>query len=101
MPKKGDFFFLKKNSQSQMEQENCERDHEIRELTPRRDQPVMSEDLREELQGNSERSQPTATKDDVKPAVTFGQWKETSLIVITLNLEFSSTCPKKNDSQPH
>ena len=42
------------------------RDHEVRESTPRRDRLVMSEDLREELQGNSERSQPTETKDDAE-----------------------------------
>ena len=40
------------------------RAHEVREPTLRRDQPVMSEDLREELQGNSERSQ--TTKDDAE-----------------------------------
>ena len=31
----------------------------------------MSEDLREELQGNSERSQPTETKDDAEPRNDF------------------------------
>ena len=41
----------------------CGRDHGVREFSLRRDQPVMSEDLREELQGNLERSQPTETKD--------------------------------------
>ena len=39
------------------------RDHEFRESTLRRDQPVGSEDPKEELQGSSERSQPTETKD--------------------------------------
>ena len=42
------------------------RDHGVREPTLRRDQPVMREDLKEELQGNSERSQPTETKDDAE-----------------------------------
>ena len=42
------------------------RDHEIREPTLRRDQPVMSEDLRKELQGNWEGSQPTEKKDDAE-----------------------------------
>ena len=42
------------------------RDHEFREPTLRREQPERSEDLREELQGHSERSQPTETKDDVE-----------------------------------
>ena len=32
----------------------CGRDHGVRETTPRREQPVRSEDLREELQRNSE-----------------------------------------------
>ena len=42
------------------------RDHGVRESTPRRDQLEMSEDLREELQGNLERSHPTETKDDAE-----------------------------------
>ena len=40
--------------------------HEFREPTLRREQLVRSEDLREELQGNTERSQPTETKDDAE-----------------------------------
>ena len=40
--------------------------HEIRESTPRQYQLVGSEDLKEELQRNSERSQPTETKDDAE-----------------------------------
>ena len=44
-----------------MEQQNClGRDHGARESTSRREQLVRSEDL-SELQGNSERSQPTET----------------------------------------
>ena len=39
----------------------------LRESTQRREQPARSEDLREELQGNSEKSQPTdETKDDAE-----------------------------------
>ena len=57
------------------------RDHEVRESTLRRDQPVMSEDLTEELQGNSVRSQPTETKDDAE-ARSAGQSKVTSFVVI-------------------
>ena len=38
------------------------RDHEVREPV----QPVMSQDLKEELQGNSERSQPTEAHDDAE-----------------------------------
>ena len=44
----------------------CGKDHEVRESTQKREQPVRSEDPREELQGNSERSQPTTTKDDTE-----------------------------------
>ena len=67
------------------------RDHGVRESTPRQDQPVMSEDLREEPQENSERSQPTESQDDAE-----AQWKEISFIVITSKLEFTCTCRKKN-----
>ena len=44
----------------------CGRDHEVRESPLRRNQPEGSEDLREELQGNSERSQPTEAHDDAE-----------------------------------
>ena len=36
-----------------------------------------------------------------KLAVTFGQWKEISIIVVTSNLEFNSTCGRKKHSQSH
>ena len=42
------------------------RDHGVRESPQRRDQLEMSEGLRKELQGNSERSQPTETKGDAE-----------------------------------
>ena len=42
------------------------RTHGVREPTLRREQLVRSEDLREELQGISERSQPTEAKDDAE-----------------------------------
>ena len=42
------------------------RDHGVRESTLRPEQLVRREDLREELQRNSERSQPTETKDDAE-----------------------------------
>ena len=44
----------------------CGRDHEVRESPPRQDQLVMSQDLKEELHGNSDRSQPTETHDDAE-----------------------------------
>ena len=62
---------------------------------------VRSEDLREELQGISERFQRTETKDDAEAGNTSGQSKVTSVIVITLNLEFNSTCRKKKHFQFH
>ena len=52
-----------------MVQQHCLEDIKegVRESTPRRDHPVGSEDLLEELQGNSEESQPTEeTKDDAE-----------------------------------
>ena len=55
-PKRGDFFVVR----SQMEQQNClEETNGVRESILRRNQPVRSEDLREDLQGNSEKSQAT------------------------------------------
>ena len=44
----------------------CGRDHEVQESTQRQDQRVMSQDLRKELQGNSERCQPTESQDDAE-----------------------------------
>ena len=46
------------------------RGHGVRQSTLREEQPVRSEDLREELQGNSEGSQPTEQKMTLKPAMT-------------------------------
>ena len=37
----------------------------------------------------------------MKPETNFGRWKGTTFIVITSNLEFSSTCRRKNHSQDH
>ena len=36
----------------------------------------------------------------LKPVATCGQWKETSFIVITSNLEFMFMCRKKNHCNP-
>ena len=36
----------------------------------------------------------------LKPAMTFGQWKETSFIVITSNLEFSQVYVPKEETFP-
>ena len=47
------------------------RDCEFREPTPRREQPVRSKDLREELQGELEVFQPTETEDDAEARKDF------------------------------
>ena len=47
------------------------RDHAIRESTPRQDQPLGSGDLKEELQKNSDGSQPAETKDDAEARIDF------------------------------
>ena len=48
------------------------RDHGVRESTLSRDQPVRSEDLRRDLQGNSEKSQPIdETKGDAEARNVF------------------------------
>ena len=50
-----------------MEQQNCsEENNEFREPTLRREQPVRSEDLRGELQGEPEGFQPTDSRDDAE-----------------------------------
>ena len=58
----------------------------------------MSEDLREELQGTWRGLNRLKKKMTLKPAMTSGQRKETSFIVITSNLKFISMCRKKNHS---
>ena len=59
------------DSQPQMEQLNCLEETTVREPTLRRKQLVRSEDLRQELQGISERSQPTEAKDDAEDRKDF------------------------------
>ena len=56
------------NSRSRMEQQNCLEEITVESESPLQggEQLVRSEDLREQLQGNSERSQPTETKDDAE-----------------------------------
>ena len=57
---------------------------------------MRSEDLREDLQGNVEKSQPTKKqKMTQKPAMTFDQWKGMSFTVITSNVEFLLCVPKE------
>ena len=47
------------------------RDHEFREPTPKREQPVMSEDLSREIQGELGESQPAEQTDDAEACADF------------------------------
>ena len=49
----------------------CQGDYEFREPTERREQPVASEDLSGEFQGESGESQPTESTDDVEAHADF------------------------------
>ena len=51
----------------------CRRFSEVRESTLRQFFPARSEDLREDLQGNSDRSQPSETHDDAEGRNDFCQ----------------------------
>ena len=90
----------KSYSHSQMEQGNCGEIMKFGEPTLRRDQLVMwrSQGRTSETRWGLDRQK---QKMRLKPTTTSGQWKETSFIVTTLNLEFSYTCRKKNHSQFH
>ena len=76
------------------------RDHEFREPTLRREQPERSEDLGENFKDTRRGLNRPKRKMTLKPEMTFGQWKVTSFIVITSNLEFNS-CWKEKHSQYH
>ena len=77
------------------------RDFEFRVPTPRREPTVRSEGFSRELHGESGESQPTESTDDAKPVPTSVRSKVTSSIVITMNLEFNSTCRRKKHSRFH
>ena len=85
-----------------MERQNC-----LAEITESEnplyggEQPERSKDLREELQETRRGLSRHRQKMTLKPEMTSGQSKVTSFIVITSNLEFSSTCRKKKHSQSH
>ena len=75
------------------------RDYEFRDTIPRREPTVRSEAFSRELQGESgERQNPQMT---LKPVPTSGRFKVTSSVVITMNLEFNSTCRRKKHSVFH
>ena len=77
------------------------RDDEFRVPTLWREPTVRSEDLSGEIQGESGESQPTEKQMTLKPVPTFGRSKVTSSIVITMNIEFNSTCRRKKHSLFH
>ena len=73
----------------------CKKEYDIRKSIEIRDQSARSHDFRRYLQKSSEKftSIDKAEEDDV--ALTF----QISLLVLTSNLDFSSTCRKKKLSQ--
>ena len=77
------------------------RDYGVREFALTRDQLARSEELSGDLQGSSDKSQPIGeTKDDAEARIDFlVNRRGFHTIVITSNLEFSSTCRKKKHSQ--
>ena len=68
------------------------RDYEFRAPTLTREQTVRSEDFSRELQGEPEEAQHTGPTGDAEARPTSGRSKVTSSIVITMNLEFNSSC---------
>ena len=73
------------------------RDFDFREPTLRREQTVRSEDLSGELQGEPGEPQPTESTDDAEARADFWSIHGGS-IVITVNLEFNSTCRRRKHS---
>ena len=83
-------------SQSRMEQQHCVEEI-MRSENPRQGGnnllgvKIFGKNFKDTRRGLNRQKQ----KMTLVPAMTFGQWKETSSTVITSNLEFSSTCRKK------
>ena len=73
------------------------RDFESRVPTPRREPTVRSEGFSRELHGESGECQPTESKDDAEARADFWSIQ----VVITMNLEFNSTCRRKKHSRFH
>ena len=71
------------------------RDYEFRVPTPRWDEHVRSEDLSGEIQGESGSVNRQNQQMTLKPVPTFGRFKVTSSIAITLNHEYNSMCRRK------
>ena len=76
-------------------------DRGIQKSTLMRDQPARGEELSGDLRGSSAKCQPIDEMMTEKPATIFGRSKGITLIVITSNLEFSSTCRRKKHSPYH
>ena len=77
------------------DEQNCQGETTNSKNPLLREPTVRREDLSRELQGESGESQPEMT---LKPLPIFGRYKVTSSIVITMNLEFNSTCRRKKHS---
>ena len=68
----------------------------------RRDQLVMSEDLREEIQGNTEKTQPTdETKDDAEACNDFWSMEGDFIYRHHVEPRVQLSVPKKKHSQVH
>ena len=77
------------------------RDYDLRGPTLRREQTVRSEDLGGELQGEPGRVPTDRINMTLKPVPTSGRFKVTSSVVITMNLQFNSSCRRKKQSLFH
>ena len=71
-----------------------------RTSTLTQDSPERGQERKDDLRGNSDGSQPKDTRMDDRDARN-DFWSRLTFIVITSNLEFSSTCRRRNHSQHH
>ena len=90
------------SSQSQKEQQNCLEEITVSENTLQggnnlQGAKISGKNFKETRRGFNRQKQ----KMTLKHSMTYKQWKERSFIVITSNLEFSSTCRKKKLSVFH
>ena len=77
------------------------RDYEFPEPTPRRNKPQGVKISVEHFKANWESLNRQNQKMALKPVSTSGQFKVTSSIVITMNLEFNSVCRTRKHSLLH
>ena len=85
-PQRGENFIF---SDADGTAESSGRDYEFREPTPRREQPVRSEDLSGETQGESGESQPTEPTDDAEARKDFSSSSTLSILAQAI---FHSKC---------